>query len=36
MKSISLDDIKSRLSFIAKEEKIKIDTESLDYISQNA
>ncbi len=36
MKSISLDDIKSRLTFIAKEEKIKIDKQSLDYISQNA
>jgi len=36
MKSISLDDIKSRLSFIAKQEKIKIDNDSLDYISQNA
>ena len=36
MKSISLDDIKSRLSFIAKQEKVKIDSESLDYISQNA
>ncbi|MCD5380317.1 DNA polymerase III subunit gamma/tau [Candidatus Gracilibacteria bacterium] len=36
MKSISLDDIKYRLTYIAKEEKIKIDSESLDYISQNA
>ncbi len=36
MKSISLDDITSRLEYIAKEEKIKIDKESLDYISQNA
>ena len=36
MKSISLSDIKSRLEFIADEEKIKIDKESLDYIAKNS
>lgn len=36
MKSISLDNIKSRLTFIAWEENITVDEESLDYISQNA
>jgi len=36
MKSISISDIKSRLEFIADEEKIKIDKESLDYIAKNS
>ncbi len=36
MKSISISDIKSRLDFIASEEKIKIDKESLNYIAQNS
>ncbi len=36
MKSISLEDIQSRLSFIATEEKVKIDKKSLEYISQNS
>jgi len=36
MKNISVFDIKSRLEFIASEEKIKIDKESLDYIANNS
>jgi len=36
MKSISIEDIKSRLIFISEEEKIKIDKESLDYIAKNS
>jgi len=36
MKSISISDIKSRLIFIAWEENITIDEESLDYISKNS
>jgi len=36
MKNISIEDIKSRLEFISKEEKIEIDKESLDYIAQNS
>lgn len=32
-KSINLDDIKNRLNFIAKKEKIKIDDDSLNYIA---
>jgi DNA polymerase-3 subunit gamma/tau len=36
MKNISLSDIKSRLNFIASEEKIKIDEKSLDYIASNS
>ena len=36
MKNISLLDIKNRLKFISKEEKIKVDEESLDYIAKNS
>jgi len=36
MKNISTSDIKWRLEFIASEEKIKIDKESLDYIANNS
>ena len=36
MKSISTSDIKSRLEYISKIEKIKIDKESLEYIAQNS
>ena len=36
MKNISVSDIKLRLEFIAQEEKIKIDQESLDYIANNS
>jgi len=36
MKNISVTDIKLRLEYIAKEEKIKIDKESLDYIANNS
>ena len=36
MKSISIEDIKWRLTFISEEEKIKIDKESLDYIAKNS
>ncbi len=35
-KSISDDDIKSRLEFVAKSEKIKIDDTSLNYIVKNS
>ena len=35
-KSISDDDIKSRLEFVAKSEKVKVDTQSLDYIVKNS
>ncbi|MDQ7009925.1 MAG: DNA polymerase III subunit gamma/tau [Candidatus Gracilibacteria bacterium] len=36
MKSISLEDIKSRLEFISSKENIKTDKESLDYIAKNS
>lgn len=36
MKSISITDIKNRLIFVASEEKIDIDKESLDYIAINS
>lgn len=36
LKNISIEDIKSRLSFIAKEENITIDEKSLEYIAKNA
>ena len=35
-KSISDDDIKGRLEFVAKSEKVKVDRESLDYIVKNS
>jgi DNA polymerase-3 subunit gamma/tau len=35
-KNISIDDIKNRLKFIAKNEKIEIDDKSLDYIANNS
>ena len=35
-KNISLDDIKNRLNFIARQEKISIDEQSLDYISKSS
>jgi len=35
-KNISDTDIKNRLEFIAKSEKVKIDVESLDYIVKNS
>ncbi len=36
LKSISKTDIVSRLTFVAQEEGVTIDEESLDYISQNS